>query len=235
MGRRRRVAPRGPLPAALALVLAVAGCSAARPLRPLPPATYAAEVSVPGVWLRGEQTFPVGAPALGLRRGFAHDLEVAVRWYPVLLPARIVGLEGGVAWHARPADGWIPALHLGTELSTLAAPAHLGDGLGHALRGAWTAEVTVHWEPLPWLWPYAVQQEAVILADGQVLASAFGGVQLRLSERWDLSLESGVAGLNVHGRDYTQPYLGVAGRGALWMSWCVAYRFGGSPGPARAP
>ncbi len=219
---------------ALALSLAAAGCSASRPLRPLPPGAYAAELSVPGVWMHSAHTFPVGAPALGLRRGLPGGFELALRWYPILLPARIVGLESGVVWHASAARGWVPALHLGSQLSVLGAPAHLRDGPGHALRGAMTGEVTVHWEPLPWLWPYLVQQDAVILADGTLLASLYGGVQLRLSERWDLSLETGVAGLNARTRDYTQPYQGVGGRGAIWMSWSVAYRFG--PGAAaRGP
>jgi hypothetical protein len=224
-----------PALAAAALCLASAGCSAARPLRPLAPGAYAAEVSVPGVWLSDRRSFPVGAPALGLRRGLPRDLEVAVRWYPALLPARIVGLESGVVWHARRARGWVPALHLGGVLSVLAAPAQLGDGASHALRGAGTAEATAHWEPLPWLWPYVVAQGAVILEDGQPLASAFAGARLRVSERWALSVETGVAGLNVESRDYTLPYRGVGGRGAIWLSWSLEYAFGTGPRPERAP
>lgn len=221
LGRRAGL----PLVAA-ALAAAAGGCSAARPLRPLPPGAYAAEVSVPGVWLRDGAAFPVGVPAIGLRRGVARDLELALRWYPALVADRIVGLESGAVWHARRARGWVPALHLASELSVLSAPAHLRDGPGHALRGALTAGATAHWEPLPWLWPYLVEQNAVILADGNVLVSVFGGVQVRISERWDLSLETGVAALNEPSRDYTVPYQGVAGHGAIWMSWSVAYRFG---------
>lgn len=221
--------------AALALCLAGAGCSAARPLRPLPAGAYAGELSVPGVWLSDRRTFPVGAPALGLRRGLPADLEVAVRWYPALLPARIVGLESGVTWHARPAHGWVPALHLGGALSAMVAPAHLDGGPSRALRGACTADATAHWEPLPWLWPYVVAQGAVILEDGQPLASAFAGARLRLSRRWAASLETGIAGMNVRSRDYTLPYQGIDGRGAIWLSWSVEYAFGAGPGASGTP
>jgi hypothetical protein len=213
--------------AALALLACLAaGCSASRPLRPLPPGAFAAELSAPGLWARTESaTFPVGTLVVGVRRGLSRDVEVALRAHPLLLATGILGLEGAATWHATPARGVVPALHLGGTLSTLASPRHAGEGPGDSLRGALALDVTAHWEPHPRLWPYVVVQNALVLADARHVASAFVGAQARLAERWDLSLEAGVAALDERTRDYTMPYLGVGGRGVLAMSWSLGYRW----------
>jgi hypothetical protein len=216
------------------LSVAALGCAASRPLRPLPAGTVAAEVSLPAVWEQnGGNTYPVGAPVVGVRYGVTDRTEAALRWNPGLLILGIVGIEGAGVWHVRAANGWIPAVHLCGTLSLMVAPAQLHDGV----RGALAADVTAHWEPLPWLWPYLVEQDAVILASGQHVASAFLGAQLPLSPRWDLSLETGLAGWNLDARRYSQPYLNVLGRGALWLGGAVTCRFGAAarPDPEKRP
>lgn len=217
--------------AVLALAAALAGCHAGRALRPLPPGDVAAELSFPSAWLEEPSTFPVGSPVLGLRYGLTPSVEGTLRLNAGPLLFGIVGLEAGATWHARPADGWIPGLHLGGALSGLLAPGELGDP-GHALRGAAAIEATAHWEPGGGWSPYVVAQNAVVLADGTWVLSLVSGVQLAFRDRWAVSAELGWAGLNLESRDYSAGYLGVGRHGALWMGWSVAYRFGVGP-PAR--
>lgn len=213
--------------ALLGAVLSLA-CSAARPLKPLTPGSAAVEVSVPGLWIRNEQTFPVGMPVLGVRYGVSESVEAALRWYAPLAVAGISGGEVGGVWHVRPsAAGWLPGLHATGELSVLAAPSQLRQGLGHGVRGAAAVDGIAHWEPWPRLWPYVAVQYGLVLASGRSIGSGYAGVQVRVTDRWDVSLETGLIGATEQTRDYSQPYLGIGGRGALWMSWCAAYRFGG--------
>jgi hypothetical protein len=186
----------------------------------------AAELSIPAVWMRSETaTFPVGSPVAGLRLGVTDTVEIAGRFYPLLLARGIVGLESGSVWHSRPARGWIPGLHVGALVSVLAAPEHLADGVAGGLRGAAAIEGTAHWEPSPWIWPYVVAQGGIVLSAGRPVASVYTGAQARVTERWDVSLEAGIAGLNEWTRDYAQPYLDVGGHGAVWIGAAVTYRF----------
>jgi hypothetical protein len=224
----RYTSQRAALPALLVLLTA---CSAARPLRPLPPGSLALEVSVPGVWIQNERTFPVGLPVVGARYGVRESVEATFRWYAPLAAAGIGGGEVGGVWHVFPgASGWIPGLHLTSELSLLVAPSHFREAFTHGVRGATAVDLLAHWEPWARLWPYIAVQYGVILADGRIVGSGYGGLQLRVTDRWDVSFETGVAAATERTREYSQPYLGMGGRGVLWMSWCATYRLdGGKP------
>lgn len=218
--------------ALLCVSTALGGCHAGRALRALPPGGTAAELSVPGVWLESPGRFPVGAPVLGVRRGLTPTTEGTLRWNPGVALLGLVALDVGGTWHALPARGPLPGLHVGAELSGLVAPAHLHEGVAHGLRAAVAVEATAHWEPTGWCSPYVVAQNAVVLADGTIVVSSFSGAQFAFGERWSLSAELGWAGLNLPRRDYSIGYLDLGGRGALWMGWSVGYRFGaGGGGP----
>lgn len=200
-------------------------CHASRALRPLSPGQVAIELSAPGVWFSGEQTFPAAIPVVGARAGVAPSVEATLKWNPSLAVMGIAGLEVGGIWHALPGNGAIPAVHLGGELSTMLSGRHLGSGTPEPFRGAAAMDLTLHWEPTKWCWPYFVLQNALVFSKPTWISSAYAGLQFAVSERWDISGELGIEGWNLQSRDYTQRYLGLAGRGALWMSWGVSLRF----------
>jgi hypothetical protein len=187
------------------------------------------ELSVPGVWIRNERTFPVGLPVVGVRYGVRDSVEATLRWYAPLASIGIVGGEAGGVWHVRPsAVGWVPGIHFTSELSVLSSPSHLHEGFAQGVRGAAAVDGLAHWEPWTRLWPYVALQYGVTLADGRSIGSVYGGLQVRVTDAWDVSLETGAAAVTERTRTYSQPYLGVDGRGALWTSWCVSYRFDGA-------
>jgi len=206
------------------------GCAASRPLAPLAADQWAAEISVPGMWTKSEFAMPVGSVVPGVRYGVTADQELALRFHPLFLVKGIIGIELGGTWHMTPAWGWVPALHLSATLSSLTAPAHLDDGLSHGLRGAVAVDTIAHWEPWPWLWPYVVLQNALVLSNGRYVGSFLFGAQAQVGRSWAVSLETGLAGFNARDRDYSQPYLGLGGYGAIALSWSVTYRFA-APSP----
>jgi len=203
------------------------GCATARPLRPLEPGTAAAEVAVPGVLVRTDTyRMPVGVALVGARYGLTEDVELRARLHAMTLVKGIVGVEGGGVVHALAPRGWVPGLHVTGDLIALTSPAHWGGSVGHSVRGAVSVGLLADVEVVRWLRPYVGLEQTVVLYDGEYVASALAGVQLCLG-RFELSLETGLAGLNHASRDYTEPYVGLGGRGAVWLSWGLAYRFGG--------
>ena len=181
---------------------------------------------MPGVVLRGDAyTAAVGDVLVGARYGFRPDFEWRLRLRLVPLAKGIVGVEGGGVYHVRVAHGLEPGLHLTSDLSVLTSPRFYGSRLSNEGRGALGAAVLADVAPLAWVRPYVVADQALIFYDGRYVLSLFTGVQL-LWGRFELSLETGVVDVNEPTRRHTQPYLGVFGRGALWASWGLAYRFG---------
>lgn len=213
---------------ALLLVACTAlGCATARPLRPLEPGTAAAEVAVPGVLVRTDtHRIPVGALLLGGRYGLTDDVELRARLHAMTLVKGIVGLEGGAVYHALTPRGLVPGLHVTADLIALTSPSHWGGSTPGSVRGAASAGLLADVAPLSWLRPYVGLEQTVVFYDGAYVASALVGVQVDLG-RFELSLETGLAGLNHDSRDYTAPYVGLGGHGAVWLSWGLAYRFGG--------
>jgi hypothetical protein len=214
---------------ALLFILAgtLVGCATARPLRPLAPGTAAAEVAVPGVLVRTDTyRMPVGVLLLGARYGLTNDVELRARFHAMTLVKGIVGLEGGAVYHAFTPRGLGPGLHLTGDLAALTSPTHWGRSVGESVRGAASVGLLADVAPLEWLRPYAGLEQTVVLYDGAYVASALVGVQVNLG-RFELSLETGLAGFNRQSRGYTEPYVGIGGHGAVWLSWGLAYRFGG--------
>lgn len=184
-----------------------------------------AELSVPGMLTRGDAfTAPVGLLLLGGRYGSSEDTELRLRLHTVPLLKGIIGIEGGAVYHARTARGLSPGLHLTGDLSILTSPRYYGGRLADAARGAVSVAAIADLALRDWVRPYVVVDNAVVLYDGSWVGSVFVGAQVSFG-RFELSLETGVAGLNEVTRDRTQPYVGVGGRGALWISWGLAYRF----------
>ena len=185
----------------------------------------AAEISVPGVILHGDTyTAPVGSVLVGARYGLRDDVELRLRLNTFPLVKGIVGVEGGGVYHVRPASGLDPGLHVTSDLSLLTNPRFYGRGLGASTRGALDVAGLADIAPTPWVRPYVVVDQAVILANGQYVLSLFVGAQFVLG-RFELSIETGVADVNERTRSHTQPYVGLAGQGALAISWGLAYRF----------
>ena len=100
-----------------------------------------------------------------------------------------------------------------------------GQAAEDALRGVLELEVSAHWEPLPWIWPYLVLEDAVVLADGTVVASAIVGIQSWITPRVGISVETGLAGFGQRSSDLTATYLGIDGHGGLWIALGLSYRF----------
>ncbi len=215
------------------LVLAAVGCSTARGLRPLERGEWAVDLSAPGAWTQsGQVAFPVGTVVTGGRYGLGEGREVRLSWHPTEIVVGVASLEiGGVAWR-RAAQGWVPGLALSSDLSLMMKPSLFSEGLSRSVRGALDVSVAAHWEPWGWLWPYVVHENVLILADGQYLSSIYGGGQIWFTKRVGLSIETGWAAHNTRTRRYTQPYMGIAGQGVLWLGWSVTYQW--SP-PAPAP
>jgi len=220
---------------ALTFGVAIAACSIARPLVPLRVGALAAELSVPGVLAGSDKySFPVGLPLVGVRYGVAPDRELRLRLHAApLLTNGIIGLEGGGVAHLTTARGLSPAVHVTSDLSFFANPRFYGGPVAEVVRGALDLSAIAHWQPCTWLWPYVVVDQAFVVYERRYVASVFAGAQLRLGERWELSLESGVADVAHHSRDWTEPYIGVLGRGAVWLSWGIAYRFDAWSKPER--
>ena len=210
-----------------ALALA-AGCSTARPLKPLAAGAFALESSIPAVWI-GTAVSPIqiGSVVLGARYGVTDTAEARFRLHPVPLFVGIVAIEGGGVWHVQPADGLMPGLHLTADVSLLTAPELWGDGAAASLRGAGDLAVIAHWQPHRSLWPYIVADTAVIFEDGSVVTSFMTGLQIFGGRMFELSLEVGLVGYSSRGEDLTQPFLGAAGRGAFWGGIGLAYRSDG--------
>ena len=203
-------------------------CSTARPLRPLAPGAFSLDLSLPGTWTASDSlAFPVADLLIGGRYGVIKDLEVRANLHALPLVHGIVAVEGGCIWHARAADHWIPALHLSSDLLLMTSPRGWGGTLSKGVRGALSLTGTAHWEPRQWLWPYLVLDNALVLLDGHYVASVFVGIQSWVSPRWAVSLETGLAGLTERTLDLTQPFYGVAGRGALWLGLAVSVTIGG--------
>jgi hypothetical protein len=208
------------------LVLALAGCSTARGLRPLATGEFAVDLSAPGVWTsNADAAFPIGTLVTGARWGLGGGREIRATLHPTELVVGVLSVEiGGVPWRTTP-DGLVPGLILSSDLSTMWKPAFLGNGLDDSLRGALDVSATVYWEPLTWLWPYVVHENGLVLYDGQYLSSLYVGSQFWITERFGVSLETGWAAFNTRTRRYTQPYLGIAERGALWTAWSITYQW----------
>ena len=217
----------------LALASLLTACATARPLVPLGAGGAAVEASVPGVLVEGDTyVAPVGVLLLGGRYGLSDALEVRARIHAFTLAKGIVGLEGGAVYHVRPARGLAPGLHLTGDVSVLTSPAHWGSDLPEGARGATSLGVLADVEPLGWLRPYVVVDQTVVWYDGAYVLSAMAGAQVALG-RFELSLEVGLVGLNHDTRAFTEPYVGLGGHGAVWLSWGLAYRLGAAAGQAR--
>jgi len=210
-----------------ALGVLLVGCATARPLRPLEPGAAAAEVAVPGVLVRTDTyEMPVGVVLVGARYGLTSDVELRARLHMMTLVKGIVGLEAGGVYHAFTARGLVPGLHVTGDVAALTSPGHWGGSVSDSVRGAASLGVLADVAPLPWVRPYLGVEQVVVFYDGAYVVSFALGLQLELG-RFELSLETGLAGLNRSSRDYTEPYVGLWGRGAVWLSWGLAYRFGG--------
>ena len=184
---------------------------------------------MPALWTAGASfAVPVGTVVVGGRYGLNEDVELRARLHAAGLLKGIAAVEGGGVWHALPAQGWRPGLTVTGDLSVLTSPRFFGDGFSRSVRGALDVAGIAHLEPLAWLWPYVVVDNGLILADGSYVLSLFLGAQAHVG-RFELSLEAGLAGINDDTRRRTQPYVGLAGHGALWLAWAVAYRFGAEP------
>lgn len=185
-------------------------------------------MSLPGLWLDAGTSypFPVANVVVGARYGLDPNHEARLHLHPLpAISSGIIGIEGGWVWHARAARGWQPAVHLTTDLSLFTYPPAWSDGVDDALRAAVDVAVIAHLEPAPWLWPYVVVDNAFVIAGAGWVGSVLVGVQTPLGERWEVSLESGLAGFNDDTSRRTAPYAGMLGRGALWLSLAVGYRF----------
>lgn len=223
---RLRIAPFEPtrLSSALLLIPLIA-CSTARPLKPLPPGEWAVEASQPAIFVENNGVeFPIASLVFGARVGVTEEVEARFRIHPVPLALGIVSVEGGAVWHVQPAAGWMPGFHLTTDLSITTAPGEWGEGAADSLRAAGDVAVIAHWEPHPMVWPYVVADNAVIFVDGTVVTSAMAGVQFFPGHSVELSVEFGYAGFQQPTRDFTQPFVGIDGRGALYMAFGLAYR-----------
>ena len=65
----------------------------------------------------------------------------------------------------------------------------------------------------------------MIFADGAYVASVTGGFQLWPHEQLALSVELSWAAFNQRTRTWTQPFLGMAGRGALVLGLAASWRW----------
>ena len=217
---------RVPVVRLLTLLLGgVLGCSTTRPLAPLVVGEWAVEASHPGAWIETDgATFPVGSLVVGARYGVEENLEGRLALHIPPLALGVVGIDGGGTWHATTARALMPALHLNAELNLFSELSNWGEGISEALRGAGRLSGMAHWEPLGWLWPYVVWDHALVFADGQYVGSALAGFQFRPHARLEISLETGWAAYNIETAQMTQPYVGIASRGALWLGFGVAWR-----------
>lgn len=190
------------------------------------PGAWAAAASVPGLIIyNGYLGFPVANLALEGRYGIDQDLELKMGLLPLLLGKGVLGLEVGATRHVFLAQGWRPALHATVELNILSKPSHYGQGFAESFRAATALTLTAHWEPVEWLWPYMVTQNSVVLVGGQLLTSLFAGAQWWSSHNVSFSFETGWAAWNTTTKNYTQPYLGIAGHGGVWIGGALSYYF----------
>lgn len=215
----------------LAALLATAGvaCNTARPLRPLAQGAFGLDLSLPATFLRtSAATFPVGNLVLGGRYGVRDDIEVSLHLHPATLVTGTLTFEIGATWHIWPTNSGLPALHLGSHVLVATNFPSWGQGAEDAVRGVFELEVVAHWEPLQWFWPYIVLEDAIVLADGTVVASAIVGLQSWITQVVAISVEAGIAGFGLRSSDITATYVGIGGHGGLWIGLALSCRFEGS-------
>ncbi len=212
---------------AVALGALAACCNPARPLQAMPRGGIAVDVGVPAVLVRtASATFPVGDLVVGARYAVTDGLEVGARLHPAALVTATVAVQAGLTWHVTRPEGGVPAVHLGGTGLFLTNPRGWSDGPEESLRGALELEVLLHWEPLPWLWPYLVFEDAVELRDGGVIATVAAGIQCWVTDRVGLSAELGLTGIGQRSSALTASYVGASDHGALWIGLGFIHRVG---------
>lgn len=191
----------------------------------MPRGGIAVDLGIPAVVVRtSSATFPVGDVVAGARFAVTDALEVGARLHPAALVTGTIALEAGLTWHVTRPSGGIPGIHVGGTGLFLTNPRTWTRGAYESIRGALELEVLLHWEPVRWLWPYLVLEDAVELAQGSVVATAAAGVQSWVTGRVGLSLELGLTGLGQRSSSLTASYVGLGDHGALWLGLGVIVR-----------
>ncbi|MCK5687733.1 hypothetical protein KAI87_00620 [Myxococcota bacterium] len=211
----------------LSALLLLSSCGLSRPLRPLKSGAVAAEFSIPAVLVANDEFgFPVGDLVVGGRYGLSEDQELRLRIHPMpLLVAGVVVLEAGGVWHVQKADGYIPALHIAADLSMMTHPSSWGQSSSEKFRGALAAKAILHFEPLDWLWPYIVYDQAIIFEGLKPVPSLMVGVQFLTQESMEFSVEGGVSGFTERADLYTQPYVSPGDYGVWYLGFGFTWRF----------
>jgi hypothetical protein len=210
------------------LALILVGCAGARPLAPLAKGQVAIDGALPSVIVEDEPPIRIPNPTIGLRYGVTEDVEARVTLHPVHLFLRhrpILGLGAGGIWHVAPADGLAPALHFTADL-TLFAPlaGPRGDDEPSAILIA-DAAVIAHWEPLGWLYPYAIFGVAAKTTNDAPIASIFAGLQIWPKGIVAFSVEGGWFAFSIDADELTVPIVSP-GWGTLYVGGAASFRIG---------
>ena len=188
-----------------------------QPLRPLAPGDWVIESSLAGVFLHEDFVYGAAQPVPGVRYGLVPNLELRGHVMPALLLSAIAGFDAGLVWHGPRVDQ--VQFHGSADVLVLVDPFNRPA----ALRGAFNARATAHWEATATVWPFASIDGAVAFDDGDFIPAAGIGTQFQL-DPWELSIEARLGAWDERTLDFSQPYLGVAGRGVLYGGLGIGYR-----------
>lgn len=176
-----------------------------------------AQSSLAGAFLHEDVLYGVAQPVPGIRYGLVRDLELRGHVMPAFLLSSILAFDAGVVWHGPRVER--VQFHGSADVLVLTDPFNAP----RSLRGAANARALVHWEATEALWPFASIDAAIAFDDGDFIPAAGLGAQFQL-DPWELSVEARLGAWDERTLDFSQPYLGVAGRGILYGGIGVGYR-----------
>lgn len=200
------------------LLLGIGGaCSTVQPLRPLDRGQWVVESSAVGAFFYEDFVYAAAQPVVGARYGLSSKLELRAHWHPALLVSSIVSGDFGAVWH-------LGRLHRFGFHGLLDAWWLFDPGAStQALRGVANARALAHWEASDSVWPFASLDSGIAFDDGDWIPGVGLGLQFPLGV-WELAIESRLSAFDERTRDFSQPYLGVGGRGILYGGIGVGYR-----------
>lgn len=188
-----------------------------KPLQPLEPGAFALETSLVGVFLHEDIVYAGAQPVIGARYGLNEELEVRGHLHPVGLFASVISGDLGLVWHGPRVGDF--RLHGALDAWWLSDPR----AETPALRGLINARSLVHWELSEVVWPFASLDAGLAFNDGDFVPGAGLGAQFPVGS-WEISVEVRASAFDERTDDFSQPYVGIAGRGILYGGIGVGYR-----------
>ena len=221
------------------VVLAIAGCSITRNVRPVGAGNAAAGLSLGGPFFTNLGP-PVPVPLIALfgRYGVTNRLDVDLGLH--MPTVRAVGIDAGAAYLVLEPAGGVPAVMLGARLALLGNGRAMGRGVNpntgklYALEPHLFEEIygTASWQVGDWLL-YSGLSAFMQLERGNVRPTLYAGTQWRVVPRVALTAEAKWMAFLTDQSHHAVSWQGIAGYGGFALQLGAQFFF--APGTIGDP